>query len=374
MSLQGSRLVEKPRRASWVWAVNGILVVLLALGVALSQGNAAPAPKKEEPKKEEPRKEEPKKEEPKTEDLKKEAAKKEAPRAEEKKAPAGATPEFPDADEAIKHMVQQGLDAETARRMMDMQRSMERARFNMRGAFPGGPGFFDFSGGSRLGVNATKPSATLAEQLDLPKGQGIVVEEVQPDSPAAKAGLKAHDILLELNGKPVPDDVGELARHLEDIKPNKPVDVVVLRKGKRETIKGLSLPEAQANLPRVPNFPAPLGAPQMQNFNFPMPQMPQLFPPGGGFLAGAGGNGVMTTTFRTGDRYTTRHQEGSLIITVNGTVADGKAKVGEIQVQDGTTSNKYEGVDKVPDQYRDKVKNLVEMSEKSSVKIEIKQP
>jgi hypothetical protein len=82
----------------------------------------------------------------------------------------------------------------------------------------------------------------------------------------------------------------------------------------------------------------------------------------------------MTTMFRTKDSFTTRHQEGSLIITVTGKVADGKTKLGEIQVQDGQVAHKYESVDKVPDQYQDKVKNLVEMSEKSSLKIEVKTP
>jgi hypothetical protein len=82
----------------------------------------------------------------------------------------------------------------------------------------------------------------------------------------------------------------------------------------------------------------------------------------------------MTTVTRTNDRFTTRHQEGSLIITVTGSVADGKAKTNQIHVQDGQVAHDYENVDKVPDQYKDKVKNLVEMSEKGSVKIEIKTP
>jgi hypothetical protein len=81
----------------------------------------------------------------------------------------------------------------------------------------------------------------------------------------------------------------------------------------------------------------------------------------------------MTTSVRTDDRFTTRHQEGSLVITVTGKVTDGKAKAGEIQVQDGNATNKYESVDKVPEQYRDKVKNLVEMSEKGSIKVETKE-
>jgi membrane-associated protease RseP (regulator of RpoE activity) len=236
----------------------------------------------------------------------------------------------------------------------------------------------------RLGVVVDKPSSTLAEQLDLPKGQGLVVEQVNADSAAAKAGIKSHDILLEINGKSVPNDAQELMKILADIKPDKPVDAVVLRKGKKETIKGLSLPEAKPGDDLNPLGGIPGGIRiQVPNGNIP------VLPPGGGnFLpvippnaAGGAigrfapaGNTIMTTTFRTGERFTTRHQEGSLIITVSGSVADGKAKTSEIQVQDGNKTEKYESVDKVPEAYRDKAKNLIEMSEKGNVKIEIKEP
>ena len=79
----------------------------------------------------------------------------------------------------------------------------------------------------------------------------------------------------------------------------------------------------------------------------------------------------MTTTFRTNDRFTTRHQEGSLVITVTGKVAGGKPQVTEIRVQDGTESHRYGSVDKVPEQYRDKVKHLVDTAE-NGPKITIK--
>lgn len=234
---------------------------------------------------------------------------------------------------------------------------------------PGGIRFDPFGrqGDGRLGVLVQKPGTTLAEQLDLPKGQGLAVEEVHADSAAAKAGLKAHDILLELNGKPVPDDVYEFARMVRDIKAKTPVDAVVLRRGKKETVKGLSLPEAKPQ----PELPGVLTVPNLPPAVFPPPAVP--FPPGG--LGGLfTGNGVMTTTFRSNDRFTTRHQEGSLVITVTGTVTDGTAKLGEINVQDGTESHKYESVDKVPERYKDKVKSLIEMSAKGAVKVEIKKP
>jgi membrane-associated protease RseP (regulator of RpoE activity) len=346
------------RGAGRLAAVTLLALAVLATSIGL-KAVAAPGPeveKKAEPKKDEPKKDEPKKDEP-------------------KKEPGVEQPAFPNFPPAFPP----GADAETMRKMQANMRKMMEQMQRMR---PGGaPGIafapFGFGEETRLGVQAEKPSAALAEQLDLPKGQGLVVEQVTADSAAAKAGMKANDILLELDGKPVPNELADFQKQLEGIKADTPVDVMVLRKGKKETLKGLSLPEAKANAPfgginiQVPNF-------QIPNVQLPaFPAVPAL-PAAPAFpnpLPGLGGpNVVMTTTFRTEDRFTTRHQEGSLVITVTGTVADGKSKVGEIHVQDGTTTNKYESLDKVPDQYRDKVKNLIEMSEKSNVKIEIKNP
>ena len=41
----------------------------------------------------------------------------------------------------------------------------------------------------------------LRSQLRLAQGEGLVVTEVVADSPAAKAGLKQHDVLTQLDGK-----------------------------------------------------------------------------------------------------------------------------------------------------------------------------
>jgi S1-C subfamily serine protease len=110
--------------------------------------------------------------------------------------------------------------------------------------------------GSRLGARLEPPGETLTLQLDLPRGQGQVVQMVLPDTAADRAGLKLGDILLEVNGKPVSSDAREFARELGEIKPNTPVDVVVLRRGRRETLKGLSVPEAPAR-PAQPRPPRP---------------------------------------------------------------------------------------------------------------------
>lgn len=218
-----------------------------------------------------------------------------------------------------------------------------------------------FLGQGRLGVQVEKPTAVLADQLNLPKDQGLVVTDVRKESPAAKAGLKVHDVLLKVNDQPVSNDPGTFARNLEKIKADGGVTIVVLRHGKEETIKRVAL---AATKPRLVVPPLP-----------PMPPMPFLPPniqlPG---LPFPGGPVVMTTTMRTGDRFTSRYQEGSLIVTVTGKVSEGKATVQEINVQDGMVSNKYQSADQVPARYRDKVHYVVQISTLGQIRIESRPP
>jgi hypothetical protein len=375
-----------------------VVMAVLISGVGLRAYDVAP--KQEVDKKDLPKKDDSKKDDTKKDDTKKDDPKKDV------LDPEKINPE--DLDQ-----LRRQIETLQKRQMDEMRKAMQKLQEAQRARNPGGlvpPGavggpaggivvpvrpniggfaaddvFGEINTGreGRLGVMFDRPDSTLAEQLDLPKGQGLIVTQVAADSAAAKAGIKSHDILLELNGKTVSNDTRELTKILADIKPDKPVEAVVLRKGKKETIKGLSLPEAKPAAEFNPLGGFPGGA----RIELPNPAIP-FPPPGGNFLpvvppnAGGGiaigrfGSGatVMTTTFRTNDRYTTRHQEGSLIITISGTVADGKAKTSEIQVQDGTKTEKYESTDKVPEAYRDKVKNLIEMSEKGNAKIEIKSP
>jgi beta-lactamase regulating signal transducer with metallopeptidase domain len=212
---------------------------------------------------------------------------------------------------------------------------------------------------AHLGVQLAPPGPTLADQLDLPRGLGMVVVAVVPDSAAAKGGIKPNDVLLMVAGKQVMDEPGSIARILASLKPGAPFEVVVLRKGKKETLKGLTLAEVRKRevrqQPRI-----------IQGYGFPQ---------GGIQVIGQRNHSILTTVVRTGDKFTTRYQEGNLIITLTGTVADGKAKVGHIYVQDGSGQPvQCDSLDKVPEQYRGKVKNLVEMSEKGQVQVDVKQP
>ena len=61
------------------------------------------------------------------------------------------------------------------------------------------------------------------------------------------------------------------------------------------------------------------------------------------------------------------------VITAAGKVEGGKAKAHDITIQDGRETHNYSDVEQVPERYRDKVRSLVEMSEKGQMRIEIKQ-
>ena len=47
-----------------------------------------------------------------------------------------------------------------------------------------------------LGVSCTELADDFRDELKLDEAKGVVVMDVVPDSPAAKAGLKKHDVLL----------------------------------------------------------------------------------------------------------------------------------------------------------------------------------
>src|SRR5687768_3088811 len=50
-----------------------------------------------------------------------------------------------------------------------------------------------------LGIDVAAPDAALQAQLGLVPGQGMLVTSVPEESMAAKAGLKAHDIITQVN-------------------------------------------------------------------------------------------------------------------------------------------------------------------------------
>ncbi len=81
--------------------------------------------------------------------------------------------------------------------------------------------------GARLGA----VPELLRSHLKLPEGRGVVVESVREGSTAEAAGLKTHDVILEIDGKPVSSsrDVKELLKGDSTVK--------VVRGGREENVK-----------------------------------------------------------------------------------------------------------------------------------------
>jgi S1-C subfamily serine protease len=55
----------------------------------------------------------------------------------------------------------------------------------------------------RLGISMQDLAPERALALGISNGWGAVIAAVQPDSPAARAGLRAGDVVTEVNGRPV---------------------------------------------------------------------------------------------------------------------------------------------------------------------------
>ena len=85
----------------------------------------------------------------------------------------------------------------------------------------------------------------VANYLKLEKRSGAVVSEVLEGSPAEKAGLKSHDIILALDGKPLPrfrpDSVVVtfVEREIEKRRPGDPMTLTVLRGTETIDIKSI---------------------------------------------------------------------------------------------------------------------------------------
>lgn len=86
-----------------------------------------------------------------------------------------------------------------------------------------------------LGVQIQPVDEDIAESLGLPEAKGALVSESNADTPAAKAGIKAGDVIAQVNGQPV-EGPRELARVIGGLDPNQAVTLNVWRDGKAQDI------------------------------------------------------------------------------------------------------------------------------------------
>ena len=88
---------------------------------------------------------------------------------------------------------------------------------------------------ARLGVSIQEVNQTLADSFKLDSPEGALVSAVEPGGPAAKAGLKAGDVIRQVNGQRIVAS-GDLPALIGQSAPGSQVTLEVWRQGRRESL------------------------------------------------------------------------------------------------------------------------------------------
>jgi serine protease Do len=102
---------------------------------------------------------------------------------------------------------------------------------------PNAPQVFSYGFGNnrRVGITTTQLTKQLADYFGVGDGQGILITSVGENSPASKAGLRAGDVITEVNGEKI-ENAGDFTRALNR-KDEGEVTLTIIRSKSRHTIK-----------------------------------------------------------------------------------------------------------------------------------------
>jgi serine protease Do len=143
------------------------------------------------------------------------------------------------------------------------------------------------SGGSYLGIGVAEIDAERAKALNLKEVHGVEVKSVDDSSPAAKAGLKEGDVVLEYNGQRI-EGTEQFVRLVHETPVDRQVRLVVWRNGASENLTatigkrpGMAWQTDDGDLtveiPPVPPVPPMPPMPEMPNVQvFPQGRTPML--------------------------------------------------------------------------------------------------
>lgn len=97
----------------------------------------------------------------------------------------------------------------------------------------------------RIGVSIAPVTKEVAESIGLGQPRGALVQGVEKDSPADKAGIEAGDIIVKVDGKAV-DKSGDLPRIIGGTKPGTKSTLQVFRRGSLRDV-GITVAEFEAD-------------------------------------------------------------------------------------------------------------------------------
>ncbi|WP_068544917.1 Do family serine endopeptidase [Thalassotalea crassostreae] len=110
-----------------------------------------------------------------------------------------------------------------------------------------------------LGITGHSLNAEISKAMDLETNQGGFVSQVTKDSAAEKAGIKAGDIIVAVDGKKI-KSFNELRGKIGSIGAGKTVKLTLLRDGDEETVKVTLQSAPDANIEAANIHPALEGA------------------------------------------------------------------------------------------------------------------
>lgn len=130
------------------------------------------------------------------------------------------------------------------------------------------PRVFQFSsatGGSYLGIGVQDVEAGRLRELKLKEERGVEVTAVEEDSPAAKAGVRKGDVVLEMNGQRV-EGVEQFVRMVRETPVGRETKLLVSRAGDLQTLT--------AKVAQRKSWTVTVPATPMGGSRLPMPDMP----------------------------------------------------------------------------------------------------
>ena len=200
-----------------------------------------------------------------------------------------------------------------------------------------------FGGSSYLGVDTRDVTPDRLADLKLKEEHGVEVTTVDQDAPAGKAGIKEHDVILNLNGTAV-ESVEQLRRMIREVPPGRVVTLGISRNGQPLTLKAqladrkktfaMVAPNGKAfkfAMPAMPAIPAMPAMPVIPDMDVPVSvvvvhsstrsglMVENLTPQLGDFFGAKNGQGVLVRSVEKGSRAEKAgFHAGDVIIKVNG--------------------------------------------------------
>ena len=153
-----------------------------------------------------------------------------------------------------------------------------------------------------LGVVPQDVDPAMAKKWKLPGEKGVVISDVEEDTPAGRAGLKVQDVIVEFDGKEVTDE-DQFRKMVADTPVGEKVEIKVIRDGKEKVLRAIvgELPSEERERQREEETQPKLGLV------------------------------VREITSGMADRYNLEERSGVIVVDVEGgSPADGKIEPGDI--------------------------------------------